>query len=493
LKELVDNLMIVKTQDSLQNMARMSESELNAYLDKIIADYQEKEEERIADEVEKAKMMENTKRTSSNARSSWVFYNTTQAKLGEQEFKQRWGRRILEDNWFISDKSSMMFMMDEVAQETESKTGESEETVENKTVKQGSRIIDPTNKQYYIQDIPKTEEDIQKSNEMIVAALYNAGFIYFDDLNDKEKANQQWESLLSRFPKHKLEAPTCFQLYKSYKSLNNNEKTEYYKNIILSKYPESDFAKIIQNPNYYDEIQKKAKEAQLFYADLYNDYTAKNYAQVVDKADEGLEKYLDPSIRKNMSYLRAVSLGKLNGDETMKKELQTVVQTYPATDIDTLAAGVLEALKRAEFEKSNVKMAEKDSSANLVQELKYSYDESNFHFVIIIVNIKEIKVDKLKLSLNNFNKEYFRLEKFDISNFYIDPTLQMITVSRFENKQKAMDYYNTMKINQTMLKDINQSKQTKIYVISDDNYNIYFKNKEKREAYDEFFIQYYLN
>lgn len=144
-------------------------------------------------------MMENTKRTSSNARSSWVFYNTTQAKLGEQEFKQRWGRRILEDNWFISDKSSMMFMMDEVAQETESKTGESEETVENKTVKQGSRIIDPTNKQYYIQDIPKTEEDIQKSNEMIVAALYNAGFIYFDDLNDKEKANQQWESLLSRF------------------------------------------------------------------------------------------------------------------------------------------------------------------------------------------------------------------------------------------------------------------------------------------------------
>ena len=65
-----------------------------------------------------------------------------------------------------------------------------------------------------------------------------------------------------------------------------------------------------------------------------------------------------------MSYLRAVSLGKLNGDETMKKELQTVVQTYPATDIDTLAAGVLEALKRAEFEKSHVKMAEKDSSAN---------------------------------------------------------------------------------------------------------------------------------
>ena len=54
----------------------------------------------------------------------------------------------------------MMFMMDEVARNRK-QNGESEETVENKTVKQGSRIIDPTNKQYYIQDIPKTEEDIQ--------------------------------------------------------------------------------------------------------------------------------------------------------------------------------------------------------------------------------------------------------------------------------------------------------------------------------------------
>ncbi len=493
LKELVNNLMVIKAQDSLQRMAKMSESELDAYLEKIIADYQEKEAERIADEIEKAQMMENTKRTSSNVRSSWVFYNTTQAKLGEQEFKQRWGRRVLEDNWFISDKTSMMLLVDETSQESENKTDEVENSTENKPSKQGEKSNDPTHKQYYTQDIPKTEDDILKSNESIASALYNSGFIYFDDLNDKRKAIQQWEDLLSRFPQHKLEAPTCFQLYKSYSLLNNSEKTEYYKNMILSKYPESDFAKIVQNPNYYDEIQQKAKEAQLFYADLYNFYIEKNYTQVITKANEGLEKYIDPSIRKNMSYLKAISLGKLNGEESMKKELQSVIKTYPATDIDTLAMGVLEALKRAEFEKGNIKTSENETDNNIIPEIKYSYNESSFHFIIIIINIKEVKIDKLKLALNNFNKEYFRLDKFDISNFYIDPTSQMLTLSRFENKQKAMDYYNAIKGNQTILADINQSKQTKIYVISDDNYNIYFKNKDKREAYDEFFIKYYLN
>ncbi|NLJ82353.1 MAG: hypothetical protein GX330_04425, partial [Bacteroidales bacterium] len=109
LKSLVGNLLIIKTQDSLQHMASMSEQELDQYLDKIIADYEEREAERIADEEDKAKMMENTKRSGSGSRSNWYFYNMTQVKLGEQEFRRRWGRRVLEDNWFISDKAMFSF------------------------------------------------------------------------------------------------------------------------------------------------------------------------------------------------------------------------------------------------------------------------------------------------------------------------------------------------------------------------------------------------
>jgi len=86
-----------------------------------------------------------------------------------------------------------------------------------------------------------------------------------------------------------------------------------------------------------------------------------------------------------------------------------------------------------------------------VEEVFYRYDASKFHFVIIVTDIKELKIDKLKLDIHNFNKEFFRMYTFDISSFYIDNTLQMLTISRFENKEKAMEYYLQMKINQTHL------------------------------------------
>jgi DNA-binding transcriptional MocR family regulator len=50
-----------------------------------------------------------------------------------------------------------------------------------------------------------------------------------------------------------------------------------------------------------------------------------------------------------------------------------------------------------------------------------------------------------------------------------------------------------MKINQTHLSDLNMAKRTTVYVISDDNYTIFYKNKQKRPAYDEFFNTYYLD
>jgi len=492
LKELVKNLMIINTQDSLQRMGKMSEKELDQYLNTVITNYQEKEADRTADEADKAQMMENTKKSNSANRSSWMFYNTTQAKLGEQEFRQRWGRRILEDNWFISDKNSMIFSVDNEESDTETKTDQTESKKDKEMITESSRSSDPTNKQYYIQDIPKTEKDILQSNELIANALYTSGFIYYDDLNDKEKANYQWENFLFRFPQHKLKAPTCFQLFKSFTALNNTEKSEYYKNMILTEFPESDFAKIIQNPNYYQEIELKKKEAQNFYVALFSLFQEQKYAEVIIETEKGLTLYLDPKIRKNISYLRAVSLGKLNGNDVLKTELQSVVKTYPSTDIDTLASGVLEALKRYESQINNIKTVDNDSTSHLLSSEKYVYKETNFHFVIIVTDIKDLKVDKLKLSLNNFNKEYFRLEKFDISNFYIDNTQQMLTISRFENKQKAMDYYLVMKSNQTHLLDLNKANRVKIYVISDDNYTIFFKNKNKRASYDEFFTKYYL-
>ena len=98
------------------------------------------------------------------------------------------------------------------------------------------RVNNPNNPNFYLQDMPKNDEEVEKLNNDIATAMYNAGFIYYDDLNDKPKANELFEKLYNRYNHHKLAAPSCFQLYRSYLSLNDMEKSNYYKNLCLTRF-----------------------------------------------------------------------------------------------------------------------------------------------------------------------------------------------------------------------------------------------------------------
>ena len=228
----------------------------------------------------------------------------------------------------------------------------------------------------------------------------------------------------------------------------------------------------------------------MFYASVYDAYKRADYPVVVNLASEGLKKYPIPELSPKFEFLQAIALSKLVGNDTLKTLLKNISNRYPATEIDTAATEILEALKRLETEVPVQKEVQQPTQT--VQNLPtYVYDDKAFHFVIIIASIKDLNIEQLKGRIHTFNRDFFRLEKFDINNFYLDDLLQMITVSRFPDKSKAMDYYNLMKTDTKYLDALNSSSSSKIYVISDANYNIFHRNKGKRAEYEDFFKEYY--
>jgi tetratricopeptide (TPR) repeat protein len=493
LKNLVENLMLVKTQDTLQKIARMDEKERIAYADRLIEEYNQREAERIADEEEKASMMETAKKSSNRQSSSsggWIFYNQTQVKRGMQEFRQRWGNRPLKDYWSLSDISTMEFFADNT---TDENTETDAPDVEKTETKSTARSSDPQSRDYYLQDVPFTEEQLQASNELIATGLFNSGMIYSDDLYDYPKAIVQWEDFLTRFPEHKLRAAICFQLYETYNYMNDEAKRDYYKDIILQQYPNSNYARIILNPDYYKEIELKQKEAEDFYVSVYEAYVKEEYENTINLANTGLEKYPLPALAPKFDYLKAIAVGKLYGNDSLFTLLTEITRNYPATDVDTAASGLLEVLKQMKSQSQQQSaIAESPSTNVLIPENIYVYNAESFHFVIIIANIKEVKIEQLKGHLNSFNNEFFRLQKFDISSFYIDDVNQMVTVAKFDNKDKAMDYYNLLKVDNKYVSYLRTTSSTKIYVISDINYTTFFRQKDKRTLYDDFFKDHYL-
>jgi len=498
LKNLVKNLVVINREDSLQRIANMSEPERDKYIESLIKQYKIREEKRIEDEEEKNNMIKNVNESKNAARTStssatWLFYNPTQVKLGMQEFRKRWGNRKLEDYWAISDINTMNFFTQET-QENNAGGGAADTSKEKKVTAAGKD--DPENRAFYLKDVPFTQAQMDSSNKALANALYNAGMIYYEDLNDLPKSLKLLEDLVKRFPDHKLYPLACFQLYKEYLLAKNTEKSDYYKNIILEKYPNSDYAQIINDPDYYKKIAAIRDQANAFYVTVYDAYKKANYPAVVDLANEGLKKYPTPELSPKFEFLRAIALSKLHGNDTLKTLLKNISYTYPATEMDTAAVELLEALKR--LESGNSTKGNEDAAQNAVNPAAaqnasaYTYDDKAFHLVIIIASLKDLSIEQLKSKLSAFSRDFFRLDKFDIGNFFLDDTNQMITVSRFQDKSKAMDYYKLMKTDTKYLETLNAAPNVKIYVISDANYLTFYHKKDKRAEYDKFFKEYYL-
>jgi len=110
LTSLVTNLNVISTEDSLQRMARMSEKERTAAIEKMIAKIEEeeriKEEERQLAEENQLNINQNTPVTTGQpaTSSAWYFYNPATVNFGAGEFTRKWGSRKLANKWKKSEK-----------------------------------------------------------------------------------------------------------------------------------------------------------------------------------------------------------------------------------------------------------------------------------------------------------------------------------------------------------------------------------------------------
>ncbi|MDD2562804.1 MAG: hypothetical protein PHU27_01140, partial [Salinivirgaceae bacterium] len=103
LRELVENITLVETQDSLQRMAAMSEAERNALADAAIADIARREREEKAreqmDRLAASQMQQQTRTLDQGVGGGFYFYNPATQSAGAIQFQAKWGNRTLEDDW----------------------------------------------------------------------------------------------------------------------------------------------------------------------------------------------------------------------------------------------------------------------------------------------------------------------------------------------------------------------------------------------------------
>ena len=492
LTELVDNLQVVYVQDSLQRIAKMSEKERDRWVKGQIASYKaekarkEKEERDKELALQSALGYQNYNQLNNSGNSGkWYFYNSTLMQSGKTEFLRRWGNRKLEDNWRISNKQQISFEDMAALNDPNAKTDSTEYDEDGNPILK--RETDPEKERYYTQDLPLTPGAMDTSNAMIADAMYQAAIIYFDLLNDVPRGMDMLDKFYSRFPEHALAPSVLFIQYNRYKEMGSS-KMETPKQIILTKYADTDYARLIREPDYYKKLAEENQKMEKQYETAYEAFIDKKWQKVITLSDEALAVCSDKLLRSKYAYIRAVSVGQVQNTEAYRIALQGILSEYGDMPVAELARILLAGMDPTPVSQPT---AAAEEIANAGQS-PFVYAPNDWHYVTLIVDVHQRNVMNLKTDVSNFDKEFYSLQKFTINSFYITQDKQIVTVSRFENKETAMDYYHAISRHEKFSGDIASGVIT-LYVMSAANYSNYYKKKDIRSQYDDFFKENYLD
>lgn len=486
LTDLVTQAQIIKVQDSLQYLVSLDTSDLYAIIDKKIEAYK-LEQEKKQEEEEMAEggtqfvdMNDRGRSGNSLGNGQWYFYNTAAVSSGYNEFKRKWGNRKLEDNWRLSNKK-LLIQGDDIVNNDSPTDSTSSRSNAN-----------PVDRSYYLSGLPNTPEKIQASNEQLIEAFNKLGFIYLMKLNDSVRALETYLDFQKRFPENQYRLESWYALYKIYKLENNEKETEFYKNLILGNYPESTYAKVIINPDYYTLLEEEKLKASELYMRTYDAFKTEKYYRVISYSNKGIELYPDDTaLIPKFLYLKALSLGKVDTPDTLYSSLDTLIVSYPNSSVVPRAKALLKKLQ-LEYGigvSGDVQNDSLDEGNNPVKSI-YNLNSNDLHFVMLVVDNGKVEINPLKIRLSDFNSKYFSLRNLKVKSLLLNNEQTIITVGNFKNKDEALNYYNAINMDKYVLSGVNE-KNYYIYPISTTNYPLFYRDKNI-EPYKEFFEKNYL-
>lgn len=472
LQELVYNLDVISLQDSLQALASLPKAKLSQLISQLIQTEIKKESEALEVERSKQQMLYENNRNggkgeqfgNNTSGGKWYFYNPATLSFGLSEFRKIWGKRKLEDDWRRKDKKIVnVFVIDSIATDSE------EVVTKNKK--------DPN---YYLEKLPKTDEDFANSDKMIKESTYQAGLIYKNSLNEYIKSSELFMNLLSRFPYDKNYAALAYyNVYINHLEVGKDLEAGVMKNLLLHNFPNSVYAQLLTNPNFQDQLIGLQNEDELAYQGVYQLYVTKQYIQVIEKCklvsdDDYQSKYL---------FLKALSFSALKDSSECIKILDKIVSIDKDVSIIKEAIYLLEAIKNPGKVKKANEQALTDSP--------YLFRSGNTHMSLFILPKEGVDINYLKILISDYHAKDFENEVFEISAMLLGLDKHLLMIKTFDNSSDAVDYNQLIMEDVDIVNQLNKSDY-KVLAISFENFKEFYKNKDV-EGYYNFFKKNYLD
>lgn len=506
LDELLPYASAVELQDSLQALAKMDSVERMKVIELMIKETKRKEKEQAIKEMEATERQNNASMNSSrtsqaatnktNENATWYFYNPTTVASGKNTFKQKWGNRELADDWRRSNKT----VLNDFNEDTDEELGDSiasdslmgDVAVDNEPEemsKEEEYKNDPHRPEYYLKDIPFTEEQMAESNAKLVEGLYNSAVIYKDQMENFPLAERTFQRICIDFPDFEQMDETYYNMFQLYSRMGRNDDAEDYKTKLLASYPDNEHGKKLADPNFMYKARYGKAEEDSLYTEAYEAFKNGNYSKTLSNDEYTAKEYPDGVNRPRFMFLSALSRLELGERDSFMSDMRSIVEKYPQSTVSELAGLYVKGLKEGRLlasGKMNMgsiwerRLAANMESDSLDVDSNFTA-EKNCDFVFIIAYEKDsIDENQLLYEIARYNFTNFTVRNFDISieNGY---GINMLQVRTFLNYEEAYIYLHRMLNDEDMARKLEGLKE---FIISESNLKLLMRGKSFIDYFD---------
>ena len=531
LDELAPHTSAVELQDSLQRLARMSEDQRNKIIDKIIEDLikKEKEEERAREEAEaeKIQQQEEAKNGNRNTRPTptapqpigggksgqWYFYNPQAVSQGKQSFQRQWGRRENQDHWQRLNKTVVDLNQENTEQPDSLENQENQDHAENvesaenmeaptatvpsdsiagsgSEVPADSSAFDPHKREYYLAQIPFTEEQIAESNNLIKDGLFHSGIIFKDKLDNLRLSEKALGRLTSQYADYEHNDEAWYHLFLLYSRQGRTAEADRCLTMLQSDFPESDWTILLSDP-YFAENQRFGVHIEdSIYAATYEAFKVGRHEEVQANGEISEKRFPLGQHRPKFLFIEGLSLLNKGQSDACIDRLKQVVEKYPESEVSEMAGMIIRGVQQGRtlhggkfdiddvWSRRAIDMAD-DGTRNDTLTIER---ETNFVF-LLAYQPDSVNHNQLLYEMAKYNFSNFLVRNFDINVDQDANGLVRMTISGFLNYDEARQYARQLYNNQAM---VDMLRPCRPIIISEKNLSLLGTNYSYRD-YEIFF------
>lgn len=469
LDELVPYTDAIHLQDSLQALAKMSEKDRNAAIDRVIAELkrQEKDQKRLEDEKNAQQTMQrngatgnrnntnrnNTAQTQQNNRQNavWYFYNAMAVQQGKQAFEKLWGKRENTDNWQRVNKTVVGNLNGdadiELTEEQKDSIAKAELAQDSLEQLKDSAQNDPHKREYYLAQIPFTEDQVATSNLTIMDGLYNSGVIFKDKLDNLDLSKKQFTRLETQYPDFEQKADMYYHLFLLYSRLGQHDVAAGYVEKLKAEYPENQWTILLTDPYFKENAQFGVHIEDSLYAATYEAFKADRLSEA--KANAQISATRFPLGENRDKFLFIGGLAKLNDGDSKGcvDDMKAVVEKFPQSKLAEMAGMIVNGvnagkpLHGARFDLGDVWTRRTAVLADSDSINAKTFDaERNTEFVFMLAYVPDsVDENKLLYQMAKVNFTHYVVRNFDLAIEDANGLRRMV-VRGFRNYDEALQY-----------------------------------------------------